>query len=98
MHRIDSVFEAQFDDRWDIEVGADRLAWFANGVGFVGFEAMQGESVFVRVDRYGTDPEFVSAAEDTDGDFAAPVRTSVPAAWTQRLTYPLEAKAASASE
>jgi hypothetical protein len=71
VHRIDFVFEAQFDDRWDIEVGANRFAWFADGVGFVGFESVQCESVFVRVDRYGTDPEFVGAAEDTDGDFAA---------------------------
>ena len=36
-----------------------------------GFEAMEGEAIFLGIDRHGTQAEFVGGAEDTDGDFAA---------------------------
>ena len=53
------------------EIRPDRLARLADQVGLVGLEAVQGVAVFVRVDRDRADAQFVGAAEDADGDFAA---------------------------
>src|SRR5262249_12989382 len=52
---------------------AQRLARVADAVGFVRLESVQGEAVFVSVDRDGPDAELVGGAKHSDGNFA-PVR------------------------
>ena len=71
MDGIDAMRLGERHDRGDVEVGADRLPGTANEIGFVGFEAVQGEAVFVRVDRHRADAQFVGRAEDADGDLRA---------------------------
>src|SRR5262249_40028343 len=69
--RVNVVFLRQRNDAGDVEISADRLAGFADGIRFVRLEAVQGEAVLVRVDRDGAGAEFVGAAEDADGDLGA---------------------------
>ena len=71
VNRISANFLGEGDDAIDIEIGANRFAGFAEQVGFVGFEAMKGEAIFVGVDRDGANAEFMRGAEDANGDFAA---------------------------
>ena len=71
MDRVDLVLLGDVDDAVDVEVGADRLARLADLVGLVGLEAVQGEAVFVRVDRDRADAQLVGRAEHADGDLAA---------------------------
>ena len=71
MNRIDLVLQAQINNGWDIQIGADGLSWFADRISFIGFEAVQREAILVGVDGDGTDSEFVGAAENPDRDFTA---------------------------
>ena len=71
MDRVDADCLREPHDAGDVEVRADRLARLADVVRLVGLEAVQGEAVFVRVDRDGADAELVGRAEDADGDLAA---------------------------
>ena len=68
---IDADFLGERDDARDVQVGADRFADLADAVGFVRLEAVQGEAVFVRVDRDGANVQFVGRAEDANRDFAS---------------------------
>ncbi len=68
---VDAFFLGERDDAFDIEVGFHRPFAFADQVGFVGFEAVQGEAVFLGIDGDGAQAEFIGGAEDADGDFAA---------------------------
>ena len=43
----------------DVEVRPERLAGLADAIGFVRLEAVQGEAIFVGVDRDGADAELV---------------------------------------
>ena len=61
----------QRDGALDIEIGADRLARFADTIGLVRLEAVQGEAVLVGVDRDRADAQLMGRAEHADGDFAA---------------------------
>ena len=55
----------------NVQVRLQRLARLADQVGLVGLEAVEGVAVFVRVDRDRANAQFVGAAKDADGDFAA---------------------------
>jgi hypothetical protein len=52
---IDFMLASQGDDAGDVEIGADRLAELADAIGLVRFEAMQRETVLVRVNGHGSD-------------------------------------------
>jgi hypothetical protein len=54
---------------------------FADQIGFVGLEAMEAETVFLRVDRDGTEAQFIGGAEDADGDFASIERKQFSHGW-----------------
>ena len=45
--------------RVDVEIRPDRLARLADLVGLVGLEAVQGEAIFVRIDRHRADAQLV---------------------------------------
>ena len=53
-----------------VEVGTDGAFGGVELVGFVSFEAMSGEAIFLGVDCDGAEPKFSGGAEDADGDFA----------------------------
>lgn len=71
MDRVDLFFGGQRDDRVDIEVSLHGTFAAADQVGFVGFEAMQAEAIFLRVDGDGAELELVGGAENADGDLAS---------------------------
>jgi len=71
MDGVDFVGFGDGDDPRDVEVGCDGTFAGADLVGFVGFEAVECEAVFVGVDGDGAEAQFVGGAEDANGDFAA---------------------------
>ena len=71
VNRVDALFFGQRDDAIDIQVSLDRAFTFADQISFVGFEAMQAEPVFLRIDGDSAQPQFIGGAHDADGDFAA---------------------------
>ena len=70
MNRVDPLLLGERDDRRDVQVASDRLAGVTDQVRLVGLEPVHRESVFVRIDRDGSDAQLVCRAKDADGDFA----------------------------
>ena len=71
MDHVHTAITGQSDDALDIEVGTDRPLAAADHVGLVGFEAVDGEAVFLRVNRDGPHVQLVGRPENTDSDLAA---------------------------
>ncbi len=71
MDRVDAFFFRQRDDTLHVQVGLHRTFPVANLIGFVRFEAVQTEAIFLGVDRHGAKPQLGSRPHDTDGYFAA---------------------------
>ena len=71
MNRVDAMLFGDGDDAGDVEVGANRFTDSANLIGFIRFETVQREAVFMREDRYGADVQFVSRTKYTNRDFTA---------------------------
>ena len=71
MDHADAAFAGEANDAFDVEVGADRTFAASHDVGLVRFEAMDGEAIFLGVDRDGAQAEFGGGAENADGDLAA---------------------------
>src|SRR4051794_7816244 len=69
--RVDLFFRGERDDALEIEVGFDRPFAFADKIRFVGLESMQREAIFLRINGYRAQPEFIGRAQDADSDFAA---------------------------
>src|SRR5271157_1595276 len=59
------------DDSGNIEIRLDGPFSGAYLVGFIGFEAVQGQAIFLRVNGHGAQAKLVGGTEDTDGNFAA---------------------------
>ena len=70
MDGVHTFFARQSDDAVDVEVGFDRPFAIADQVGFIGLEAVQGETVFLRVDGYGAQTQFIGGTKDADGNLA----------------------------
>ena len=70
MDRVDFVLPRDFDNAGNVQVGPNRFARLADQIGLVGFEAVQGVAVFVRIDRDRANAQFVGGAADADGDLA----------------------------
>ncbi len=87
MDRIDFVLPGDLDDGRDVQIGPNRLARLADQVGFVGFEAMQGVAVFVRIDGHRANAQFVGGAKHPNGDFAA-IGDEQFADWWASAAYP----------
>ena len=71
MNRVHALLFGQRHDAFDIEIGLHRSFALADQVGFVGFEAVQREAVFLGIDGDGAQAQFIGGAENADGDFAA---------------------------
>ena len=71
MDGVDPVFLGDRHDAVDIEIGANRLAGLPDQVGLVGLEAMEGEAVFVGIDRHGTDAQLMGRAKHPDRNLTA---------------------------
>ena len=71
MNGIDALFASEIHDAVEIEIRFDGPLACADQVRFIGFEAVQGEAVFLGVDSDSAKPQFIGGAEDTDSDFAA---------------------------
>ena len=71
MDGVDLMTAGQGDDIVDVEIGSQRLAGFADVIGFVGLEAVQGEAIFMRIDGHRANAQFVGRAKNANGDFTA---------------------------
>ena len=71
MNGVDLMSDGDGDDAVDIQIGADRLPFLADAIGFVGFEAMQGEAVFVGIDGDRPDVQFMGRAKHANRDFTS---------------------------
>ena len=71
MDRIDLGFDRDAQDVLDVEVRVHGRLAAAHQVGLVGLGPVQGEAVFLRVDRDGADAQLVGGAHDADGDLTA---------------------------
>ena len=71
MDRVHALLFGHGDDRIDVQIRAHRLA--AGGgtdeKRFVGLESMERETIFVAVDRDGSQAELSGGPETADGDF-----------------------------
>ncbi len=65
--------KAGFSDKnsRDVQVGFDRALAHADLIGFIGFEAVQPEAIFLGVDADRAQAEFIGRAKYANGDFAA---------------------------
>jgi hypothetical protein len=61
----------QRDDALDVEIRADRTFFPVQAIGFIGFETMDREAVFLGIDGNRAQTQFIGRAEDADRDFAA---------------------------
>ena len=71
MDRVDFALSGQSDDVVDVQVSLQRLARLAHGIRFVRLEAVEGVTVFVRVDRDRTNAQFMGAAKHADCNLTA---------------------------
>ena len=71
MNRIHFFFGSELNDGIYVEVRLYRPFALANQVGFVGFKAVQAESIFFRIDGDSAQSQFSSRAENARRDFAA---------------------------
>ena len=71
MNRVNFFFLGQRDDPGNIKIRFHRTSTCADLVRFIGFEAMQGEAVFLRIDSHSTQTELIGRAKDADSDLAA---------------------------
>src|SRR5690606_11448592 len=68
---IDSIcprFQSNFDNAVDIEIGSNRMAFFTNPIGFVGFLAVDRVAIFIRKDSDGLGIEFVERTKGAHRD------------------------------
>src|SRR5579859_3061740 len=71
MYCIDILLLCEAYNSLDVEVGFDWPLTLANQIGFVGFEAMQREAVFVRINCNRAQAELIRGAKDSNRDFAS---------------------------
>jgi hypothetical protein len=71
VNSVDPVLQTQANDTIDIEVRSNRFAWATDLIGFVCFKAVEGETIFVRVDGDRSNFDFMCASKDSGCNFAA---------------------------
>src|SRR5579863_3925788 len=71
VNRVNVVLFRDRDDARNVEIRFDRAFADADLIGLVGLEAMEGEAILLRINRYGAQAEFGGGAEDTNRDLAA---------------------------
>ena len=68
---VDAMFRGCPYDALDVEVGCHRSFALADLIGLVRLVPMDAETVLVREDRHGAQPQFRAGPEDTHRDFTA---------------------------
>ena len=68
MDGVHALFGGQRHDAVHVQIGLHRTFALAYQVRFVGLEAMQAQSIFLRIDRHRSQAQFSGSAEDADGD------------------------------
>ncbi len=71
MDGLHTLLARQGNDAFHVEVRLHRALALADQVSFVGFEAVQGEAVLLRINGNRAYAQFVGGAQDADGNFAA---------------------------
>ena len=71
MNESDAFGFGDGDDAFDVEIRADRAFALSDFVGFIGFEAMHREAVFVGVNGDGGNAQFGGGAKDANRNFRA---------------------------
>ena len=71
VNRIHIFLERQLDDSCNVQIRLDRPLSRSHLVGFIGFEAMQAQPVFIRIDSDRANPQLVGRAQNADGNLAA---------------------------
>ena len=71
MNSIGATFKRDADDVVDRQIGLDGSETFADQIGFICLEPVQGKTIFVRVDRDGFETQLGTGAEDADWRRAA---------------------------
>ena len=71
MDGVHARFTGDAQDVADVEISIDGALAGAHLVGLVRLGAVEGETIFVRIDRDGAQPELGRRAHDANGDLAA---------------------------
>ena len=71
MNGVDALCFREGHDSHDVQVGFDRALARSDLIGFIGFEAVQPEAIFLGVDADRAQAEFIGRAKYANGDFAA---------------------------
>ena len=71
MNRIDIRFFRDPNNRWNVEVGADRFARLTDLVRLVRLKTVECVTVFVRVNGDGPNVQLMCGSTDADRDFAS---------------------------
>jgi hypothetical protein len=71
MHCIDLILQTQSNNALDVQIRSNRLACLSYLIGLVRLKAMQGKSIFVRINRYGPNLQLVRTSKNTCRDLAA---------------------------
>ena len=71
MDRINVMVQAQLNQRRNVQVRFDRLAWATDLVRFVGLETMKCITVFMSVYGDRAEPELGGTSKHSNSDFAS---------------------------
>ncbi len=71
MNGVNIFFDSEINDGIDVEVGFDGAFPLTDEIGFVGFEAVEAEAVFLRIDGDCGEAQFSGGSKDAGGDLAA---------------------------
>ena len=71
MNEVHTLLLRQRNNAGNVQIRADRSLAFADHIRLVGLEAVDGQSVFRRVDGDRAQTEFRRRTKDADGDFTA---------------------------
>jgi hypothetical protein len=68
---VHTLFLGQSHNAGDIQISANRSLAFAHQVSFICLETMNGEAIFLGINRHRPQTEFRRGAKNADGDFTA---------------------------
>ncbi len=71
MNHVHTLFFGERYDARNVEIRAHGAFAFADHVGFISLETMDGQTIFRRIDCDRAETQFGRRAKDADGDFAA---------------------------
>ena len=78
MDRVNFLFFGQRDNARNVEISFYGTFAGANLISLIRLKAVQGEAVFLRIDRHGAQAQLIGRTKDANGDFAAVGRQQFP--------------------